>query len=191
MYFANILPSLPSEPIQGTQATPVSSRMHSFVDDEEVGHVLHRWSESNWQEQCFIGEDFAGREDCQTLLMQKHEWRPRQELGPFYSNPMSLEAGPTLATCRPSMKASRVEMIIAAERLRRRTMAAAAAAAAILSASVLSVWFPHTSQHSLDLSQYIAYPEMPSTGGEKSDNDAPGAWMDSLVVSHIQSQAQR
>lgn len=174
----------------GSQAPLVSSRMHGFVDEQEIELVLDRWSESAWQEQCFFGEDFAGREDCQTVIEQKHEWRPRQELGPFYSNPMSLQAGPTLATCRPSMKASRVEMIIAAERLRRRTLAAASAAAAILSASVLSVWFPHTANKPTELPHSSIYQSM----DQPQDFDSaehPEAWMGSLIVSQLQSQTSR
>lgn len=187
MYFTNILPSLPTESLASQPAGTVPPRMHSFVDDAEVATILNRWGETDWQEQFFIGEDFAGREDCIPCHVQAHEWRSRQELGPFYSSAESLASAPNLSTCRPRLKASRVESIIAQARIRRRALAVASAAAAMISASILSLWFPHHAVQ--DLGQSSPSNELQAFRGEKIGEPAVAtpAWAKSLLASQPQS----
>jgi hypothetical protein len=140
MYNATIFPTLPSDTNATITAPAWEFPVLPLIDESSVAIVVHRWKQKPWLEQCFFGEDFAGREDCTLTKSRPSDWQGRRELGPFFSRPNDVPH--SMGFQRPTIRPSEVELILSAQRFRRRSIAAASAAAAILAASFLGMLQP-------------------------------------------------
>jgi hypothetical protein len=143
-----ILPTLPSETNAAITTAAWEFPPLPLIDESSVAIVVHRWKQKPWLEQCFFGEDFAGREDCTLTKSRPCDWQGRRELGPFFSRPNDVPH--SMGFHRPTIRPSEVERILSAKRFRRRSIAAASTVAAILAASFLVMLQPaHSAAESI------------------------------------------
>lgn len=82
MYSFVALPELPVD----ARVAPSAPAL-SFVDDDAVQALLHQRRDV-WQEQRYIGEDFAGRDDCTLPASEGHTLPQRRAIGPFFASPL-------------------------------------------------------------------------------------------------------
>lgn len=140
MYHATIFPTIPSETNAATTIPAGELPSLPLIDENSVAIVVHRWKQKPWLEQWYLGEDFAGREDCTVNKSKPSDWQGRRELGPFFSRPHDVPH--SMGFHRPTIRPSEIEMILSAQRFRRRSIAAASAAAAMLAAGFLGLMQP-------------------------------------------------
>lgn len=79
MYSLIALPELPTDARLVT-ALP----QQTFIDDIEI-HALLYHQRQNWQEQRYLGEDFAGRDDCLLSGDGSHSLPQREQVGAFFT----------------------------------------------------------------------------------------------------------
>jgi hypothetical protein len=84
MYSLVAMPELPAD-----ERISPSTAPHSFIDDAVVHALLHQHHDA-WQEQRYLGEDFAGRDDCTLLGSEARIVPQRQAIGPFFANAAEL-----------------------------------------------------------------------------------------------------
>lgn len=120
-YYLQNLPQLPS---------PVGEDRNSFyqpwVDDDAVMR-LNTKPKAAWREQCYQGEDFAGRNDC-SITQNDQEAQPLSTHASF-SEPISSIPLRNRATTQPSFV--------------RRMLATACATAILICAASLGLWAAH------------------------------------------------
>lgn len=161
MYSLTSLPSFPTDAPSAAQ-----SRLQPFVDDGAIAAVVSR-QQFGWQELRYIGEDFAGRDDCPELHTRVPALLTRQTCGAFFT-PTPEKSVPLTnvvsAVSAPEIDAS------SATPLWSRSLAVASAAAILLAASLIGLWASHsfatqTSQDSIERKQQDA--PMVSQMGER------------------------
>ena len=179
MHFATILPTLPSDERDIAMKSSSELRNQSFIDEGLTTEIIEDWVQSEWQEQRFFGEDFAGREEYVQQSVPQLLLQGRQELGPFYSRPISAEIMQPRISCRQMLKPSRIEQLLQAEKIRRRTIAAAAVAAIILSGAFIGVLLsPITPDASGQPNLELLHPHLVSDGV----GSQPPVWKSSALV---------
>ena len=179
MYFATILPTLPSDESVTATSNSCDLRNQSFVDDSMTTEIIEDWAQTEWQEQRFFGEDFAGRDEYVQQIAPQSRLLGRQELGPFYSRPLSSEIMTPRLNCRPTLKPSRIEQLLDAEKIRRRAIAAAAVGAVILSGAFIGALLtPITSDASGQPNEELIYPHLVL----EDVGSQPPVWQSSALV---------
>jgi hypothetical protein len=111
-----------------------------FVEDGVIAAVVRR-QELGWQDLRYIGEDFAGRDDCPAPIASAHPWTTRQACGAFFTP--APEAPAPVIIAAPESHASEPPEETHAP-LWRRSLAIASAAAILLSASLIGLWAAHS-----------------------------------------------
>jgi hypothetical protein len=179
MYIATILPTLPIEESDTAMHGFRDYRNQSFIDESLTAEMIDDWTQSDWQEQRFFGEDFAGREEYVQQAAPQIALVGRQELGPFYSRPLSPEIIQPRINCRPTLKPSRIEQLLQAEKIRRRAIAAGIVAAVILSAALIGAMLsPNTPDASGVPNEELIQPHLVQDG----TGSQPLEWQSSDLV---------
>ncbi len=161
-------------------------RNQSFIDESLTAEMIDDWAQSEWQEQLFFGEDFAGREEYVQQVAPQVALVGRQELGPFYSRPLSAEMEQPRIHCRPTLKPSRIEQLLQAEKIRRRAIAAGIAAAVILSAALIGAMLsPITPDASGLPNEELIQPHLVQDGM----GSQPQGWQSSALVMKSSTRA--
>ncbi len=111
-----------------------------FVEDGVINAVVRR-QELGWQDLRYIGEDFAGRDDCPAPIDSAHPWTTRQACGAFFA-PAPEAPAPALIDASEPHSSETLEESHAP--LWRRSLAIASAAAILLSSSLIGLWAPHS-----------------------------------------------
>ena len=109
MYSLVELPQLPTDARLIAASAP-----QSFIDEIEI-HSLFHHHRQNWQEQRYLGEDFAGRDDCLLSSDDAHIVPHRQEIGAFFA-PVAVTQTPSPAviSLAPTSSSRRMPWVIAA-----------------------------------------------------------------------------
>lgn len=149
------LKSLPSFPTESPSAE--RSLRQPFVEDGVIAAIMCR-QEVGWRDMRYIGEDFAGRDDCPVPLAATQPWPVRQACGAFFAPVTDATGSAIIAAAEPNTAEPSQEASIP---LWRRSLAIASAAAILLSAALVGLWAAHsfapqTSQGQPESSQHDA-----------------------------------
>lgn len=108
MYSLVELPQLPTD-----ARLTVASHQQSFIDESEI-HSMLRHQRQNWLEQRYLGEDFAGRDDCLLSSDDAHSVPRRQQIGAFFT-PISVapQSAPAKITFTPMAPSSARPWVVA------------------------------------------------------------------------------
>jgi hypothetical protein len=103
----------------------------------------------------YIGEDFAGREDCPTLHTDTPAWLTRQACGAFFTP--APETSVAFTNVEPAISSTELAESSATP-LWSRSLAVASAAAILLAATLIGLWASHsfapqTSQEAIEKKQ--------------------------------------